>query len=415
MNALSGSKILTFLRREFWQRHLPHGLISWRYLWPGQSRQVRLHRHFWWHAPTALPRPLWLIQQSWLYLRWIVWLGWRASWRTVKQHGPAVQAATGLSQFAQWRYALRLALGRCLPPRMIYQYQLYLPQRQPWDYVSEHETGAFHRWRDACQLPASAPANKPLNKQSNKQASREMLADKWQCSQTLASAGIAVATTYCMLPRNSPAPDWDRFALPLFLKPRYGSAGQDCFYVYAGKNGAADWQVYGQPASARLSPRQQWQRASRQQDYLIQPCVANASALATLASVAITLRVLTKRSEDNVVVDFACLEIPLQAQQHRMQPIDLASGALLASGVSGPTDSALATVWQHAALANLPHWQQALRSAMLAHQMLAGDLYSVAWDFVLSEAGALLLEGNSSWRLHALQAERGGLLNENRK
>ena len=32
------------LRREVWQRRLPHGLLSPRYLWPGRDRRIRAHR-----------------------------------------------------------------------------------------------------------------------------------------------------------------------------------------------------------------------------------------------------------------------------------------------------------------------------------------------------------------------------------
>lgn len=383
-------KVVPYVRGEVLRRRLPHGLISWRYLWPGRNQSIRQHRHFWWHTPTRLPRPLWLLLQLWLYARWLGWYGWLAGWRSVRQHGAAVRAETGMSPLRQLLRVLRLALGRCMPPRMIYHYRLYLPDSQPWAYVADNETTAFHRWRDGLSAPRGVPT----------------LADKWLCSQRLTAIGVPVAQTLLLLPRTATEPDWQTFTGPLFLKPRAGSAGRHCFYLDPGQD-YPHWRQYGPVPSAGLEAQRHWRQARAKHDYLVQPCYRNALPLRHLAEEAITLRVLSTRTGDGISVELAWLEIPSAHGRHDIRPLDPASGMLLNEGPLSPPNE---LCWEATAQGGLPHWQQATTSAIRAHHELAGDLYSVAWDFVLTDEGALLLEGNASWNTGPLQVLRGGLL-----
>lgn len=74
---------LAVARRELWQRHCPPGLISWRYLWPGQDARIIAHRQIWWQQGEGWPRWLWLAVQGWQWLRWVGWFGPLALWRTL--------------------------------------------------------------------------------------------------------------------------------------------------------------------------------------------------------------------------------------------------------------------------------------------------------------------------------------------
>ena len=80
-----------FAYRHTLRRQMSHGVLSLRYLLPGQSRKIRIHRSLWFHG---LPR---------------------------------------------------------VPPPEVYAFRLYRVDQgsTEWDYVFTHELPAFHRWRDS--------------------------------------------------------------------------------------------------------------------------------------------------------------------------------------------------------------------------------------------------------------------------
>ena len=201
---------------------------------------------------------------------------------------------------------------------------------------------------------------------------------------------------------------WSTFIFPVFLKPRYGSAGRHCFYLRRDKDRQLQWQEFDKPPHSSELAYSVWRAAAKTSDFLIQPCYENAIEIRGICKELITLRVLTISRSEGWCVDLAYLEIPDGVKNYLIQPLDLQSGQLILLPQIKPNPAQ--EHWQPEQLHLLPHWRQAAASAIRAHRALAPDLYSVAWDFILNEDGALLLEGNSSWGLEALQTVRGPLL-----
>ena len=101
---MSPAKLARLPRREFWQRRRPHGLLGWRYDWPGGDQRIRQHRQLWWRNGARWPRLLWLLLQVWLWLRWVGWSAWPATWKTLRRLGPELAARDGLPLWRQtWR------------------------------------------------------------------------------------------------------------------------------------------------------------------------------------------------------------------------------------------------------------------------------------------------------------------------
>lgn len=384
---MSAWQRLRRFQQDMQNRRLPLGMLGWRFLLPGVCPRERLHRRLWWQAPRRLPRVLWLWLETGLWLRWVCWLALPACRQALARHGAEVVQQHGISLPRQYRQLRHLALARCWPPALYYRYQLYLPGRSVLDYVAPSETAAFHRWRDGSLHPAQLA----------------LLADKEQSAAQLAAAGIPVARTLLTLTPGMPDPDWQQLPCrQLFAKPRHGSRSQHCYQVQVDEAG----QAHCAPFPHATADEAAWRASRQQQTLLLQPCYRPARALHGLTQGDLTLRILTRRQSGGFEVTHAWLEIAVEDQTYQWQPLSLSRGLPIAPFIHDDMPAR----WQQAGLASLPHWQDAANHACHAHAVLAPDLCSVAWDVMLPEEGAILLEGNSTWNVMPPQILYGGLL-----
>ena len=56
----------------------------------------------------------------------------------------------------------------------------------------------------------------------------------------------------------------------------------------------------------------------------------------------------------------------------------------------------------------IPHYQEALKTACLAHEKLY-RIRSVGWDIAITEDGCAIIEGNDNWELQTIQGIYGGM------
>lgn len=377
------------VHRAAFGRPTPQGSVGWHLLCPGLEGNDRLHRQLWWQAPRRLPRLLWLLLELWLYLRWQCWLANPACQRALARHGSRIQQQHQLSTARQNRAIRQLARKRCWPPYLYYTFQLYLPDHHPEDYVLPAEMAAYHRYRDGGHYPAEL----------------RLLADKQRSLDVLSAAGIANSRTLQVLTPACPLPEWQALGYSaLFLKPRDGSQSQHCYRLELATDGSVSW--FRHPDGETAGVEAAWLRSRQRFHYLIQPYYRAAAALQSLSQGDLTLRVITRQQHGKVAVTMAWLEIETHHGQYQLQALTLADGQLLAPDAI----PALATRWQQDGLHQLPHWHQAASNACAAHTLLSPNLHSVAWDFVLPEEGAVLLEGNSTWNVVPPQQLFGGLL-----
>lgn len=401
------------LREEFRQRRLPHGLLGWRYLWPGGDQRIRRHRQLWWRSGARWPRPLWLLIQCWLWLRWVLWFGWRASWRAVRRLGPEAAKRHGLSQARQFPRVLRLALGWCIPPGDAYRFGLLQDSDRALDYVYDHELPAYHSWRSAAL--GLGPG----------QASLALLQDKLALARELSSLGLPMVQTHCCVAKTA-APDilaghlqgLDR----VFCKTRSGNQGRGAFTAWRTGSGWAGRGFEGRELPDTAAVEAAWRRLRTLDDALVQPYLTNHPDLAALieGEDAITVRYITRRQDNGLTCLSAVLESPIGQDENTghtgyvFLPIDAPSGRLLPwprpEWLHGPACAALRQLWARAPEdCTLPDWTTLTMASHRAHARFP-EIWAIAWDWVLTPDGPVLLEGNAGWGAAVPQLLNGGFL-----
>ena len=293
-------RLVQGIRRELWQRRRPHGLITWRYLLPGTDPRIRLHRYFWWHSGGRWPRAMWFVVESWLWLRWVFWYGWRASWRVVRRFGSEVRAEQGISLKRQAWITLRLALGYCVLPGDVYRFRLYRTPGSVLDYVYDHEASAYHTWRSA-----------PLGL---KPESLQCIQDKVTLAERLKAVDVPVVATRQIIAAGSALSldavlgNWTQ----AFCKTRSGNQGRGAFAVRRTDNGFVGQTFAGYELATTADTEAAWSALLALDDALIQPVLTNHPDLAPMAESgeAITVRYISEWQGGALGCLLATLEIP---------------------------------------------------------------------------------------------------------
>ena len=441
------TRLAHIAHRELLQRRLPHGLLGWRYLWPGRDGHIRIHRRLWWDNGAHWPRPLWLLVQTWLWLRWVGWFAWHATWRAVRRLGPELAERDGLPLSRQaWR-VLRLALGWCIPPGDSYGFGLVNQPARALDYVYDQELPAYHRWRsrrvrNAYPTPRSAAGApgvtftvKPNQGPSAEASAR--LQDKIALAAELTALGIPLVPTLAVVSPSDPAltltarlaalqPSPPR----LFCKMRSGNRGRGAFTVWRTPAGLAGRDFDGQPLGDTAACEAAWRRLLTLDEALIQPALANHPHLADWAGGdtpdddrrqdAITVRYISQWRDGQPSALSAVLEVPrgrdadTRRPVYSLLPIDPATGRLRPwphpQRLPEAARQALDRLWTRIGEdRTLPDWP-ALVAASHQAQARFPTVWAIAWDWVLTPDGPLLLEGNSGWGVAVPQQILGGLL-----
>ena len=408
-----------FAYRHALKRRLPHGVVTPRYLVPGASRNIRIHRRLWLHGLPRVPFPLYVLMEIFLWLRWVLFSGWLGTLRSVKRWGPAIRDREGIGTFTQFQRVLRTALFLCVLPAEVYAFRLYRAdgRSKVWDYVFTQELPAFHRWRDA--------------RQGKTGGSVRLLGDKYRSSRILSQQGVPVVPVIEVVPRGAvfdPSVALKDHS-KLFCKPRNGTAGRGGFVLERREGNPAPI-IYETKAGARTEPstRARLLAASAQDDYLIQPFMANHPDLAGLSETddAVTVRIITE-VQDAATIGCYCamLEIPRPGKDptsgkareagtrfHVILPLEPTTGKILrldADALPHPVLTFYNDVYSKAENRTVPFWDELEGSALAAHASFR-DVYAIAWDYVVTPDGPFLLEGNSGWATRMPQVIHGGLL-----
>ena len=406
------SKDWRLIHRELFQRRLPHGLIGWRYLWPGRDEQIRTHRSLWWDSGDRWPRPLWLLVQAWHWLCWVGFWAWRASWRMDRhqRRNAAADWPTG----SGWR-VLYLALAWCIPPRDSVRFGLHRHPHTALDYVFDHELGAWHRRRS---LPLGWS-----------RTSLDLLQDKPRLAEFFTTTGIPMATTIAVVSRNPPHPPMSTYLSgpnPVFCKMRSGNQGRGAFAVWRQGDGLAGQTFSGQALADTPAAEKAWQDLLKLDDALIQPRLTNHPALAGLglADEAITVRYISEWRSDHLACLSAVLEVPTHQADingdtlYTILPIDAETGRLLPWPGQDPlpveprkwAERLYRMAGEHG-VHHLPCWFELADRSHRAHATFP-DIRAIAWDWVITPAGPVLLEGNVGWGPAVPQRILGGFLRD---
>jgi hypothetical protein len=206
-----------------------------------------------------------------------------------------------------------------------------------------------------------------------------------------------------------------------------GNQGRGAFSAWLTPTGMAGRHFTGQPLPDALAVETAWRELLELDNALIQPCLANHPELAPLSynDDVITVRLISQwedRDDGLQPTQLNCLSAMLEVpagigDQERLfyaiLPITPENGALC-SPLMGPAtppemQAAAARIAKEAEnLALLPFLTQMQAHSFLAHRRFT-DVKSIAWDWVITPEGPLLLEGNTGWGLSVLQQHPGGI------
>lgn len=399
-----------FLRRELWQQPMPHGLVSWRYLLPGQDERIRIHRRLWWQGRPHWPRSAWLLIETLLWIRWVGFSGWRTAWKAWRRNAGYARLRDEVSSARQARVLVSLVIGRCILPRDVYRFRLYRAPERAWDYVYDHEAAGYHHWRSL-----------PLG---DGDAARALLADKLKLGEVLADAGIPMVPTLACVPRGKDTDLSPRLVdcMRVFCKSRSGNRGIGAFTAWRYGDAIAGRGFDGTELPEREAVERAWRALLENGDALIQPCLANHPRLAPLTADedAITVRYFSLCQGDDYGCLNATLEVPAGRDNKSGRPLYVILPIVPENGEIQPLPDGLLlnaeAEQQHAhVVAKLtdgmavPDWRKLVEASHRAHAHCP-QLWAVAWDWVVTPDGPRLLEGNSGWGTAMPQILHGGLL-----
>lgn len=404
------ARIMFRLWRLIIYRRLPHGLISWRYFVPSQDARVRLHRTLWLQSRRGRPWVFWLMLEVWLWLRWLGYYAWKSTWIAVRYYGPSIRLSEGISLPRQAWQALSLALGWCIPASKMYCFFLYKNPQSTLDYVFDQEVFGYHRW-----------SSRSLGFGKDSLA---LLQDKWKQTETLSLLGVPMAPILAMVRKC----DGERLSLwlqkdtHLFCKMCSGNQGIGAFSAWNKRGEIGGQMLDGRELHGMVEVESAWCDLLAKDDAIVQPYLENHPALAALSD-----------GDDAATVRFI-------SQWNKGQPTFLGGMVVLPAGRDEKTGRRIRVILPLDELGNIlhfpeskllplememydrihgrltgsniiPHWKELAVGSFLSHHQFS-DICAIAWDWVVTPGGPLLLEGNSGWGLEIHQQINGGMLRQ---
>ncbi|NWF35527.1 sugar-transfer associated ATP-grasp domain-containing protein [Mariprofundus sp. KV] len=379
------------LKQRVLTRRLPHCLISWRFLLPGQGRAVQLHRKVLLGAWPVLPRWQWLLIFLYSAGTWWLFWGWLMLYRNLKRQWRRAAESEGVT-FGRQLLGLMLAtFAHGIAPRDYYRYGLYKrPERQWLLYIYEQELPHWH-WLMSPELS---------------EQSLHLMTDKHDFARAMVEQGIATVETIALLQQGDEVSEQQLFTdRSLFLKPRCGARAQGCMvldYDADKERYRLQLQVGNERIEGRSAIIDHVRGCLTAVDYLVQPLLQNAPDLTAItgSDQLATLRVISALIDGVPEVLMANLELPAKQGGVRMLMVDVGQGSLMAAHPSVRDELSDLIGWC------LPQWSKVASLCTNAHHHFE-DLNAIGWDVVISNGDVKLLEGNINWGVAAHQVATG--------
>jgi len=283
---------------------------------------------------------------------------------------------------------------------------------QAADFIYDHEVNAYHSLRNqqrGCQ-----------------RASLRLIQDKSALSHFLSARGVPMAPTLAEIPRGDIRPLSDLISNDgaIFCKMRSGNQGRGAFVAWRKYGGWSGRTFQGKALETPESVESAWRSLLMLDDALIQPYLLNHPELEGLAfdHQTVTLRLISEWDQENLSCLLSTLEVPThsdaktQTTLYTILPIQSETGQVQA----WPTELPLPAQALEASESlfkripqgwEIPHWRALVEASFKAHSVFP-DIRSIAWDWVITPEGPLLLEGNTGWGAALPQRFLGGFLRD---
>ena len=243
-------------------------------------------------------------------------------------------------------------------------------------------------------------------------------------TEFLQSLGICVCPIWAIIPEGGGLhlSDW-KIRENVFFKRRSGARGIGAFRIELGETGWIGRNLSGQFLKDECAINSAWKVLAMGDDVLIQPCLKNHSQLANLSNTeeAMTLRYISVRDGGECYPLVAFIHIPFscdgQSKCILTIPIDIERGILKSPSEYLNWSDISKRYYQEVEErivqgTHIPFWSQLVSSSHLAHQHIPG-VRAIAWDWIISPEGPVLLEGNSGWGGYIPQMILGPFLSNN--
>lgn len=360
---------------------------------------------------TAQPGRRWLFRtlNVWLWLRWWLWRAWRHSYSAVKLHAQLAQSLSGLSPIEQGCRVLWLALRYGVPPASWYRFQLWkVPASAVWRYLYDQELPVFHQLYNRLEPErGGSPGPSVL-----------LLADKPRSAEHFAAQGIPTVPSLALLPSGAVQALFDLLAQhpDVFCKPQAGSASKGAMRVRQTANQLSVTPL-GQAALRGQDAAQEIRRQLIAVPYLVQPVLENHPLCSDLLTPdrneVVTVRIMTRWQSGAATLFCVYLEVPLpESLAYQPVAVDMTNGGLLLEDdnwLCHQLKHLQPSLYTRLLAFCLPDWAQLAAMAQRAHALVP-DIRVVAWDFVVTPTGPVLLEGNVGWGVTVPQILSGPLL-----
>lgn len=381
------------------KRRVPHTLVSWRFLLPGSSPAVRMHRAVFLGSWRNLPLGLRLFIQVYSIGLWFTWHGWKQMAIAWRRHALNARDRFRIPRVKQAWDLCNLALLNGIPPYYYYGYGLFGTSRKRWFlYVYDHELPHWHRVM--------------CGKEDISQAV-QLLSDKKRFAETMAEASIAAVETRAFIRRGEAVSEEMLFTgQSLFCKPNTANRSQGAFELRYDPQ-AGQYRLSGEEESisGKEAILRYFSKVTTDQDYILQPLLVNHPAIHHMCgqSRLATIRLITAHTGRNAICVGAVFEMPRPDNRNLWwsMPVDIETGELVK-----PVDTVLRPRKTDDAIPpditgqRLPDWNDALQLCLRAHTLLS-ELTAIGWDVAVTPAGAVLIEGNFGWRVGVLQMLSG--------
>lgn len=360
--------VFTNLRK----RLRPVGLLTGPFWQRARTGAGQVHAHIARAGRGRVPLLLWWVTQAYLYFVWR------------RKTLPAIPKENWPNNDAAQIYGK----GWCLTPADL-RFAKACGADDPLDCVFPVETKGAHAL---------------LNQgRDGAKAALKLLHDKAAAAAHFAAHDLPIMPTLCQVEAAATLhldqlfKDHDA----LFLKGRVSARGQGAMKLWQGDDGALQGLKFGGGVLADdAAVKAAIDDLARLGPFLVQPYAAPHPQLTPLCAddEVPTVRVITQdQGTGGIAILLATLELPQRddaddARTHyRFVSIDASSGAL--------TDHEM----------DLPFWDLIREGSVAAHHATQGP-WAIAWDWVVTQEGAFLLEGNGGFALGELQRRKGPLL-----
>ena len=128
-------KKLSLFNQVILKRQVPHAMVSWRFLAPGQSLAVKMHRAVFLKAWEQLPRWAWCLIFFYSQCLWIFFYSWHKTIRALRRHAGEIQRRFHVSPARQTLDLLNLSCLQGIPPVFYYAFGLYRQPRSKWPWL----------------------------------------------------------------------------------------------------------------------------------------------------------------------------------------------------------------------------------------------------------------------------------------